>query len=128
MSEVEKILAEAAEQIRKEAYFAGWNDCLAAIRAATEKVAPAASAISLGVIERESGGGDAAGAGGPKMGTTPWYVLQAVKKSPGMTGAEVVAAVLEAGHRVAEPQIRTSLSRLQARTLIVNRHRRWFPA
>lgn len=129
MTEVEKILAEAAEKIRKEAYFAGWNDCLASVKEAMESVVPDTEAGA----GYESAGSESkpnrvnGDAKGPKMGTTPFYALMAVRKTPGMTGAEVVAAVHENGHNVADPNIRISLSRLAEKGLVVNRHRKWFP-
>jgi len=64
----------------------------------------------------------------PTVGTTPHYVYQAVKKRPGMTGFEVIAAVRADGHTaVGDNQIRTALSRLEKRNLIANRHKKWFP-
>jgi predicted transcriptional regulator len=44
-----------------------------------------------------------------------------------MTGAEIVAAVQEAGHNVSEGNIRTSISRVKDKKLIVSRHNKWFP-
>ncbi len=67
-----------------------------------------------------------AGCQSPTVGTTPHYVYTAVSRKPGMTGAEVISAVHADGHTVSDPQIRTSLSRLQERKLIVNRHKKWF--
>ena len=62
------------------------------------------------------------------MGSTPYYVLQAVKKRPGMTGLEVINMVHEGGHKVTDTSIRTALMRLGNKKLIVPRHRKWFPA
>jgi hypothetical protein len=127
VSEVDKILAEAAEKIRKEGYMAGWADCLAVFLAAAEKATPpdmpVVGSASNGVESKSMDMKD-----GPRIGTTPYYSLQVVRKSPGMTGAEVVSAVHEGGHRVSDASIRISLSRLAERGLVVNRHRKWFPA
>ena len=65
---------------------------------------------------------------GVTQGSTPWYVLQAVRKKHGMTGSEVVSVVQEGGHRVSDGSIRTSLFRLSDKKLIVSRHKKWFPA
>ena len=40
--------------------------------------------------------------GDPKTGSTPWDVLQAIRKKHGMTGSEVVSVVTEGGHKVSE--------------------------
>jgi hypothetical protein len=134
MSETEDLLREAAEKIRKEAYAAGWSDCAAAVAKALAEAKPEdAQDIDLGASRREFNGGAGGRVAnvqdGPMIGTTPYFVLQAVLRKPGMTGAEVVTAVHGAGHTVADPQIRTALSRLQKRNpaLIVNRHKKWFP-
>jgi len=126
MSEIGNLLAEAGEKIRKEAYAAGWADCVAAIVASVEKVAPPdAPVVEVGRVRATK---PIKTTDGPKMGTTPYYVLQAVTNRPGMTGAEIVSAVVDAGHRVSEAHIRTALSRLGAREMIVNRYKKWFPA
>ena len=110
------------------------NACAAVISKALGDAKPEeAQDIDLSTLRRESnsstGGRNINVQDGPKIGTTPYFVLQAVTRKPGMSGAEVVAAVQVAGHTVAEPQIRTALSRLEKRSppLIVNRHRKWFP-
>jgi hypothetical protein len=129
-TEIEKVLAEAAEKIRREAYAAGWQAAIAAInKAATELADPAAipSAGDVAPLDFSSSGG-APAANGIKMGSTPWYVLQAVRKRPGMTGSEVVDVVTQGGHKVPDGLVRTSLARLGNKKLIVSRHRKWFPA
>lgn len=126
-TELDRLLAEAAEKIRKEAYAAGWRDAIAAITKAASESAP-------GDIPAPSAGTDnihkttAATGPGPTVGSTPWYVWQAVVKRPGMTGAEVVSVVQDGGHRVPEGSIRTSLTRIRDKKLIVSRHGKWFPA
>ena len=61
-----------------------------------------------------------------KVGSTPYYTYQEIERRPGMTGGEIVATVQEAGHNVSEGSIRTSISRLKKKKLIVSRHNKWF--
>jgi hypothetical protein len=129
LSDLDRILSEAAEKIRQEAYAAGWRDALAAISLAIAEAKPSPDLADF--QSNHGNGADSAGSANvsnaPTVGTTPHYVFQAVRRRPGMTGAEVVAAVYAEGHNVGEPQIRTALSRLAARKLLVNRHKKWFP-
>jgi hypothetical protein len=130
-SDTDRILAEAAERIRREAYAAGWRDAMAAVSRAATDLAPPDSlpdSTSSGTGDLSPSGNSAAATGGVTMGSTPWYVLQAVRRKPGMTGLEVVNVVQEGGHRVSQANIRTSLVRLGRKKLIVSRHRKWFPA
>lgn len=129
--ELDRLLTEAAEKIRQEAYAAGWRDALVAISRAMDEVKPPVELPDFVGEPRKNdeGNGKPSGNSGnaPMVGTTPHYVLQAVRTKPGMTGADVVLAVQSGGHSVPEPQIRTALSRLASRKLIVNRHKKWFP-
>jgi hypothetical protein len=128
-TDLDKLLAEAAEKLRREAYAAGWRDAIAAInKAVTEAAEPgmAASVIGGGDYSQQSAT-PAPPQGGPTVGSTPWYVWQAVNKRPGMTGSEVVSVVQEGGHKVSDGSIRTSLSRLRDRKLLISRHGKWFP-
>jgi hypothetical protein len=129
MGDFEKIMAEAADKIRREAYAAGWRDCAATIAklAADSRPSELADIPVDDRQEEEFSGRIPPGANLPTVGTTPHYVYGAVRKKPGMTGAEVIAAVHADGHTVAEAGIRTALARLDKRKLIVNRHKRWFP-
>jgi hypothetical protein len=126
--DLNSLFAEAAEKLRREAYAQGWRDAVAALNKA------AAEAADLAPVEQGQGGSDFTPAGtgqpvtGVTQGSTPWYVLQAVRKKHGMTGSEVVSVVQEGGHRVSDGSIRTSLIRLQDKKLIVSRHKKWFPA
>ncbi len=124
--EIDRIMAEAAEKIRREGYAAGWRDCAALIAKTVAEAAPGDLPEDAGDdregLERRSPPNNA-----PTVGTTPHYVYTVVRKKPGMTGAEVVAAVHADGHTVSDAQIRTSLGRLGERKLIVNRHKKWFP-
>jgi hypothetical protein len=129
-SDTDRILAEAAERIRREAYAAGWRDAIAAIGKAAADLAPPDAipdTINSSIPDSPISGNSTA-LGGVTMGSTPWYVFQAVRKRPGMTGQEVVSVVQEGGHRVTEANIRTSLARLGQKKLIISRHRKWFPA
>jgi Penicillinase repressor len=119
-------LAEAAEKIRREAYAQGWRDAVAALNKAAGEITELGPAdIGSGPIDFNSGPQSASGV---TQGSTPWYVLQAVRKRHGMTGSEVVSVVQEGGHKVSSASIRTSLMRLEHKKLIVSRHKKWFPA
>jgi hypothetical protein len=120
-------LLEAAEKLRREAYAQGWRDAVAALSKAAAEVIETDSATPLGAVDYSTLTPPGA-ASGVIQGSTPWYVLQAVRKRPGMAGSEVVSAVQEGGHRVSDGSIRTSLARLGEKKLIVSRHRKWFPA
>lgn len=116
------------EKIRREAYASGWRDAVAAITKAAAESAPSDLPGDQHEERQDLGGGGRSAPSGnlPTVGTTPHYVYTAVRKKPGMTGAEVVSAVHDDGHGVSEAQIRTSLGRLEKRKLIVNRHKKWF--
>jgi hypothetical protein len=120
-------IKEAVEQIRREAYAAGWKACHEAFSSA---LAAIGDGVEPGVIIQPFVGPARPSietkASLPAVGTTPHFVYQAVQRKHGMTGAEVVAAVRAGGHEVAEPQIRTALMRLERRQLLVNRHKKWF--
>src|SRR5216684_2382316 len=122
---IDQALAEAAERIRREAYQAGWRDAVAALNKAAAEAAELPAVEAGSEIEYAPSKGSA-GQSGPTQGSTPWYVLQAVKKRPGMTGSEIVSVVKESGHKVSEGSIRTSLARLKDRKLAVSRHGKWF--
>lgn len=126
-------LKEVVEQMKRDAWAAGWNAAMEAVKAALADVMPTMDIISgatptlPGLHTRNSSSSSSPNATAlPTVGTTPHYVYEAVRKKQGMTGAEVIAAVRAEGHDVAEPQIRTALSRLEKRQLLANRHRKWF--
>jgi len=131
MSEIEKIMAEAAEKVRREGYAAGWRDAIAAVvRAAQESKPGDFPAFEPGEERREFSGdanNSTMASNLPAVGTIPHYVLNAVKRAPGSSGSEIIGAIRDEGHKFAEPQIRTALARLEVRNLIVNRHKKWFP-
>jgi hypothetical protein len=123
-------LKEVVEQMKRDAYAAGWNAAIEAVTGALTGVIgtmPDISATPAGSGARQPNAGpNPSSASLPTVGTTPHYVYEAVRRKQGMTGAEVIAAVHAEGHDVAEPQIRTALSRLEGRQLLANRHRKWF--
>lgn len=127
-SELPGALAEAVEKIRREAYSAGWRDALAALnKAAAEMANEPSESFEISDMQAVPSSVSFARSGDPKTGSTPWYVLQAVRKRSGMTGSEVVSAVQDGGHKVSEASIRTSLTRLERKKLIESRHKKWFP-
>jgi hypothetical protein len=117
------ILAEV-EKVRQESYVAGYRAGLADAKKKLDELGDAA-VIAIGSAFVPRG---LAGPGVPKNGTIPWHVLQAVSEQAGMTGSEIVEAVSKRGVETSEASIRTSLSRLAERDLIVSKHRKWFPA
>ena len=126
------LLAEAAEKMKREAYAAGWRDAIAALtKSMNELVDPAtmgnfeigdAQPVASGAISRTTNSKL------PKQGSTPWEVLQVVKKRPGMTTVQVVEAMKTGGHSAPEGSIRTSIFRMKTRKFIVARHNKWYPA
>jgi hypothetical protein len=125
-------LKEVVEQMRRDAYVAGWNAAIAAVSEALVGVIPTidisgATPTLSGLQPRNANSNsNPSSTALPTVGTTPHYVYEAVRRKQGMTGAEVVSAVHAEGHEVGEPQIRTALSRLATRQLLANRHRKWF--
>lgn len=125
-------LKEVVEQMKRDAWAAGWNAAMQAVTAALAEVIPTmdisgATPTLPGLQTRNSNSNSSPSSTSlPTVGTTPHYVYDAVRKKQGMTGAEVVAAVFAEGHEVGEPQIRTALSRLEKRQLLANRHKKWF--
>jgi len=136
-STANSLFAELEEKIKGDAYAAGyavgWRDAIAAMAKATAEVAeqkmpkaPDFKGVLLGAPEvgiQKLPQGNL-----PLQGSTPWYVIQAVHKKPGMTGAEIVAAVKEGGHNASENSIRTSIFRMKERKFLVARHGKWFSA
>ena len=126
-------LMEAAEKMRREAYAQGWR---AGIKALLDAIGVAGPELANQVEDNFDIADSMAGVpnivvsrpGDPTLGSTPSYVLQAVRKRPGMAGSEVVSVVQEGGHKVPEGSIRTTLVRLERKKLIVSRHKKWFPA
>jgi hypothetical protein len=126
---LDSLVAEA-EKIKREAYAAGWRDAIAAItKALGELIDPAAlddneNRDSLNVPTASNGQNSKL----PKQGSTPWAVIQIVKKHPGMTTAQIVNALHDVGHHAPEGSIRTSIFRVKDRRFIVARHNKWYPA
>jgi len=123
MSEIDQALAEAAEKIRREAYAQGWHDAIAAVNKAVSDMGaptmPESRNSSPPISTKENKEVTA--------GSTPFYVLQAVRKFPGMSSSEIVGKVQEGGHQAPETSIRTTIFRLKDRKFIVSRHAKWFP-
>jgi hypothetical protein len=123
-------LKEVVEQMKREAFAAGWKAAIEAVSTALaslpipEGAEPGATPSFVGPQRQPNSNANQSNL--PTVGTTPYYVYQAVQRKGGMSGAEVVAAVQADGHDVAEPQIRTALMRLEKRQLLANRHRKWF--
>ena len=124
-------LKEAIDRIKRDAYGAGWAAAVEAITSAIVAM-PVPDGTEPGSFTFSAkpsvpgGTGNTNSGSQPTVGTTPWFVLQAVQKKQGMSGADVIAAVRAEGHDVGEAQIRTALSRLEKRQLLANRHRKWF--
>lgn len=124
---ITRLLADAADKISREAYARGWRDAFAAFQRATSELGEAPETIGTDSIEGfDIPGPKLATPNNLTVGSTPYYTYQAIKKRPGMTGSEIVAAVQEAGHNVSEGNIRTSIARVKDKKLIVARHNKWF--
>jgi hypothetical protein len=126
--DINSVIAEATEKLRREAYAQGWRDAIAALTKAAAEAAETASDDLNQTTVDFTASGTGQPVTGVTQGSTPWYVLQAVRRRHGMTGSEVVSVVQEGGHRVSDGSIRTSLIRLADKKLIVSRHKKWFPA
>ena len=120
-------IREAVDRVKRDAFAAGWKAAIEAVTGAIANLEPpeGVDPDAVTFVPFSKRGPDPIGAL-PTVGTTPHYVYQAVQRKQGMTGAEVITAVRADGHDVAEPQIRTALSRLEKRQLLANRHRKWF--
>jgi hypothetical protein len=119
---------DLAEKIKRSAYADGWRDAMTAIAKAVGELAP-------GDIQDVTGpNAPLKAANGPinthksslTMGTTPYYIVGALKAKPGLTPAEIIQALQESGHKAPENSIRTNIHRLKERRLIVARHGKWF--
>jgi len=119
---------ELADKIRKTAYAEGWRDALSAVAKAVGDLAPTdfqdviGPSAPLKIINTPPGSGKSS----LTMGTTPYYIVGALKAKPGLTPAEIIQALQEAGHKAPENSIRTNIHRLKERKLIVARHGKWF--
>src|SRR5579864_130713 len=83
-NDIERSLIEAGEKIRREGYAAGWRDAMAAVAKAASELAPPdiapSGASEFVVLPPGVSLQEGVAATGIKMGSTPWYVLQAVKR------------------------------------------------
>jgi len=128
---IDSLLAEAAERIKREAYAAGWRDAIAAInKAASDLVDPnTADDIEIrNTKEAPTTIGRPQNGKMPKQGSTPWEVIQVVKRHPGMSTVQIIEALKENSHAAPEGSIRTSIFRVKNRRFIVARHNKWYPA
>ena len=109
---LESLFAEVAEKIKRNAYVAGWRDAIAASNNVGELIDPATlEAIEIRQAKSAPTVLNDANAKMPKQGTTPWEVIQAVKKRPGMSAGQIVEAIHAGGHGAPEGSIRTSIFR-----------------
>ncbi|MDR6660270.1 hypothetical protein J2W51_002840 [Tardiphaga robiniae] len=126
------MFAEIADKLKKEAYAAGWRDALAAITKMASEAAPPEVISLVGPTQPPKpvvGGGNGGGAGKPlTQGTTPFYVVEALKMKPGMTAGQIIDTLRDQGHTAPDNSIRTNIHRLKERRLIVLRHGKWFVA
>src|ERR1039458_10319039 len=126
-TDADRLFAEATEKMKSEIYAAGWRDALAAVAKAVSAVEPPEAGLTHGGAALFSA---AAAPGVAKAsltpGTTPALVYSVLMDQPGLTPAQIIAAVGEHGHSAPENSIRTNIHRLSKRQLIVNRHGKWF--
>ena len=109
--------------MKREAYNQGWRDAVAAItRSANTLITP--PDVKAGP-KPKAGNGTAPNL--PAIDSNFGRVLAAVKARPGMTGAETVKAVAQAGHSIQSESVRACLQRLQKRQLVKNIESKWFP-
>lgn len=129
-SDTDRLLSEAADRMKKEAYAAGWRDALvAAARALSELGDSTAVPDKFNLANSSTTAKSSIMADGgkmPKVGTTPHAILMQVMATPGMTGGEIVDAVRNSGHTAPVPSIQTNIQRLKQRKMIVLRHGKWY--
>jgi hypothetical protein len=114
-------IADAVEAVRKDAYAAGYKAALTAISNTVADMTSAAPESGAGYPPTKNVDG------APTVGTTQFYVWQAVLKKPGMTALELISVVKHDAPKASTGSIRTSLSRVKGKRLIVSRHGKWFP-
>jgi hypothetical protein len=119
---------ELADKIRRSAYADGWRDAMTAIAKAVGELAPGEVPDVMGPYEplRTINGPINTAKSSLTMGTTPYYIVGALKAKPGLTPAEIIQALQDSGHKAPENSIRTNIHRLKERRLIVARHGKWF--
>jgi hypothetical protein len=128
---LDSLLAEA-EKIKREAYAAGWRDAIAAINKAVGELVDPATLEDIDIRDTINAptvnGARTPNSKLPKQGSTPWEVIQTVKRTPGLTTVQLVEAVKNSGHGAPEGSVRTSIFRVKNRRFIVARHNKWYPA
>lgn len=120
------LLATVADRIKREAYADGWRDAVQAMKKAVDSLQEPAGdgsistefATPFSAVDHSM----------PKIGTTPWHIVQAVKRKPGMSAGEIIETLKTSGHSAPETSIRTSIARMKSRDFIVLRHGKWYPA
>ena len=128
-NDTNKLLSDAAEQIRKEAYSKGWRDAFARLEVALaefKEMAEIADKISVNGSATAKPSSKQSTGKMPKLGTTPHAILTEVMNHPGMTGGQIVEAVRNSGHTAPAPSIQTNIQRLKQRKMIVLRHGKWY--
>lgn len=126
--DVNLILSEAAERIRKEAYDAGWRDAFEAVRKFMDGQSAEIPAQVDGPAVSASIPANGNDQKLPTQGTTPYYIVTAVRKRPGMNAGQIIDMLRADGHTAPEASIRTNIHRMKERKLIVLRHGKWFPS
>ena len=130
-SDTDRLLSEAADRLKKEAYAAGWRDALAAVASVLpglgeSMTVPDKITLANSVAPAASRGNAPAGGKMPKQGTTPHAILSVVMAKPGLTGGQIVDEVKATGHTAPTPSIQTNIQRLKNKKLIVLRHGKWY--
>jgi hypothetical protein len=121
----DRALAELTDKIRRDSFAQGWRAAMEAVKKAADQDAPEGATIGAAFeMSPVKGRGSAAE---PSEGSTPWFVLQTVRRRRGLTVAELRSALLEDGNRFSDAHIRVSLRRLKSRKLVAIRNGRWFP-
>lgn len=121
---------ELADKIKRAAYAEGWRDAMNAVAKAVAELAPGEVQDVIGPSPQLKLVGGSAATGSAKakltMGTTPYFIVGALEAKPGLTPAEIIQALQEAGHSAPENSVRTNIHRLKERRIIVSRHGKWF--
>jgi hypothetical protein len=129
-TEAEKLFAELADKIKREAYAQGWRDAFSQLEVALaeyKEVPEIKEKLTLSGNQAPKTLNKISGGRMPKQGTTPHAILTAVTANPGMKAGQIVDAVRDSGHTAPIPSIQTNIQRLKQRKLIVLRHGKWYP-
>ncbi|MGB9154662.1 MAG: hypothetical protein WCD70_16435 [Alphaproteobacteria bacterium] len=113
-------LAQIAKQIETEAYNRGRDDTIAALSEFIKKFGNGENSKNTYAKQANQA------VRRPRNGSDAWHVHEQVKKTPGLTGAQLVAALKSAGTPVKERTVRTSLLRLRDK-FITQKGDAWYP-